>query len=236
MKTFEEKIGAAQRITDVKDKGASAQQHKSKFKGADEDGKKTFAEVLEGLENGTIKASGQQMRVVKEAVIACMEQVMTVLCEMEENPDVMDSELDGGPAPTTSGGGDEELLNDLNEIFTPILVMQGFEGNVTAKIQEAFSESSVLLEKNIIQFDNSTKMAQLISVCALLIARQKNTQNYQMYKKAAEIRKAMKINIQKDEYAAAQALAQKFLVKVSTTNNSSVARQAANELLPETQH
>ena len=65
------------------------------------------------------------MRVVKEAVIACMEQVMTVLCEMEENPDVMDSELDGGPAPTTSGGWDEELLNDLNEIFTPIPVTIG---------------------------------------------------------------------------------------------------------------
>ena len=57
-----------------------------------------------------------------------------------------------------------------------------------------------------------------------------------MYRKAAEVRNNMKLNIQKQEYEAAKALAQKFLVKVSTTNNSSVARQAANELLPETQH
>jgi len=57
-----------------------------------------------------------------------------------------------------------------------------------------------------------------------------------MFKKASEIRNNMKLQIQKNEYAAAQALAQKFLVKVSTTNNSSVARNAANDLLPETNH
>ena len=169
-------------------------------------------------------------------ILESMEQIATTICEMQENPDIMDSEMPSEPTGGT-GGGDEDLLNSLNQIFTPILVMQGFEGDVSSKIQEAFSEAtSVLLEKNIIQFDNSTKMAQLISVCALLIAQQKNTQEYQMYRKAAEVRNNMKLNIQKQEYEAAKALAQKFLVKVSTTNNSSVARQAANELLPETQH
>jgi len=92
------------------------------------------------------------------------------------------------------------------------------------------------MERNIISFDNKTRMAQLISVCALLIARQKDTEKYQMYKKAAVIKNKMKLEIQKDHYDEAQALAQKFLVKVATTNNSSVARDAANDLLPETQH
>ena len=92
------------------------------------------------------------------------------------------------------------------------------------------------MERNIISFDNKTRMAQLISVCALLIARQKNSEKYQMYKKAAVIKNKMKLDIQKEEYEAAQSLAQKFLVKVATTNNSSVARDAANALLPETQH
>lgn len=171
-----------------------------------------------------------------------MVDIITELAEsiedMNANPDVMDTPMD---SVATRGNdepqGDGDLLETLNQIFTPILIMQGFEGDVAGKIQEAFSEStSLLLERNLIQFDNATKMAQLISICALLIARQKNTQQYQMYAKAAEIRKAMKLNIQKEEYAAAKALAQKFLVKVSTTNNSSIARQAANELLPETQH
>lgn len=129
-----------------------------------------------------------------------------------------------------------ELLDRLNQIFTPILVMQGFEGNISGQIQEAFEEASVLLERNIISFDDKTRMAQLISVCALLISQKKNSEKFKMYAKAAEIRNRMKLEIQKDEYDAAKALAQKFLVKVSTTNNSSYARDAATDLLPETQH
>ena len=148
-----------------------------------------------------------------------------------------DSNVEDSPIETSSNIGDEdELLNELNQIFTPILVMQGIEGDISDKINEAFSEASLLTEKNIISFDDQTRMAQLISVCALLIARQKNSEKFQMYKKAATIKKQMKLAIQKEEYDAAQALAQKFLVKVATTNNSSVARNAANELLPETQH
>jgi hypothetical protein len=92
------------------------------------------------------------------------------------------------------------------------------------------------MEKNIIKFDDETRMAQLIAVCALLIARKKNSEKYQTYQKAATIKNKMKLEIQKDEYDAAKTLAQKYLVNVSTTNNSSVARDAANKLLPETQH
>lgn len=127
---------------------------------------------------------------------------------------------------------DEELLSQLNKIFTPVLIMQGFENDVSDKIQDAMSEAAVFTEKNVIQFDDQTRMAQLISVCALLIARQKNTEKYQMYAKAHKVRNQMKLDIQKEEYDAAKDLAQKYLVKVSQTNSSSVARNAANELLP----
>lgn len=134
------------------------------------------------------------------------------------------------------GGSDEDLLNQLNQIFTPILIMQGFEGNISDKIQEAYSEASVLTERSMISFDDTARMAQLISVCALLISRKKNSEKYQAYAKAAAMKNKMKLEIQKEEYPEAKALAQKYLVKVSTTNNSSVARDAANDLLPETQH
>ena len=127
---------------------------------------------------------------------------------------------------------DDELMDALNQIFTPILIMQGYEGDIAEKIQESFSESNVLMERNIISFDNNAKMAQLLSVCALLIARQKNSPKYQMYKKSMEVAKSSKLEIQKEENAAARALAQRFLIKVSTTNGSTVARQAAKELMP----
>lgn len=156
----------------------------------------------------------------------------------EEENDVMNDQIDDNISGPPVGGevDEQELLNKLNEIFTPILVMQGLEGGVSDKIQEAFSEASVLLERNIISFDDSSRMAQLISVCALLIHQQKNSEKFQMYKKAAAIRNKMKLEMQKDVYDEAKALAQKYLVKVSTTNNSSFARNAANDLLPQTQH
>lgn len=131
---------------------------------------------------------------------------------------------------------DDDLLNQLDQIFTPILIMQGFEGNISDQIKEAYSEASVLTERTMISFDDTARMAQLISVCALLLSRKKNSEKYRMYAKAAEMKNKMKLEIQKEEYAEAKALAQKYLVKVSTTNNSSVARNAASDLLPETQH
>lgn len=134
-------------------------------------------------------------------------------------------------------GGDDELIKQLNKIFTPVLIMQGFENDAADKINEQMSESSMeFVEKSVIQFDNDTRMAQLIAACAKLIARQKNSEKYQTYAKAYNVKKKMELEIQKDEYDAAKALAQKYLVNVSTTNNSPVARDAATALLPATQH
>jgi hypothetical protein len=178
--------------------------------------------------NGVMHSNIMTFTQIKEA----LDDIDSSIDNQEE--DIEDTVLDEeNPIPATAN---TDVLEDLNQIYTPVLVMQGVEGDVSDQIQEAFSEASVLLERNIIKFDDSTRMAQLISVCALLLQRKKNTPKYQAYKRAVEVVKKMKLDMQKEEYAAARDLAQKYLVKVSTTNNSSVARNAANRLLPETQH
>jgi hypothetical protein len=217
----------------------------SHFKKLQEQYKKTVdskGEDVKDIPHNTPPAAGTTPTGPMKGNLMNWTQMLESMDEVSENidtlndPDIEDAPIETpDPAPVATVD-DDELLNELNQIFTPILVMQGFEGSIADQINEAFSEASVLTEKNIISFDNETRMAQLISICALLIAKQKNSEKYQMYKKAAVIKNKMKLDIQKDEYDAAQALAQKFLVKVATTNNSSVARYAANELLPETQH
>ena len=134
--------------------------------------------------------------------------------------------------PTEDLPKDDQLLNDLNTIFTPILIMQSLEGDITEKVQEGLSEDNILTERNCLKFDNSARMAQLLSTCALLISRQKNSPKWQMFKKASEMLKSTKMEIQREEAASAQALAQRYLVKVSTSSNSSIARKAASDLLP----
>lgn len=129
-----------------------------------------------------------------------------------------------------------EILKQLGELFTPILVTQGFESEIADKMKAEYESAGELTERNIVQFDDDTRMAQLIATCALLIQRAKNTEKYQSYEKAAMIRNQLKLDMQKEEYDTAKALAQEFLVQVATTNNSSVARQAASDLLPATQH
>lgn len=131
---------------------------------------------------------------------------------------------------------DTDLMDELNKIFTPVLVNQKFEKDISDRNNEALSEAGVLTERNIIAFDDETRMSQLISVCALLLAKKKNTEKWQLFHKAALLKKQAKIDIQKEEYTDAKTLAQKYLVNVATTNNSAVARDAANDLLPQTQH
>lgn len=178
----------------------------------DKDTKPTWAKIFEG-----------------------MEEIEGAIGEITSSENITDTPI--GPASAfIDADVEKELLATLNQVFTPILVMQGVEGDLSDKIQEAFSEASILTERNIIRFDDESRMAQLISVCALLLSRQKKTDKFQTWQDAIKVQKAMKLEIQKDEYAAAKALAQKFLVAVSTTNNSSVARTSAQDLLPQTQH
>jgi hypothetical protein len=191
--------------------------------------------------NGVMKSPLMTFTQMLESLDSISDNIDYASADNAPSDDLMDQQITDEPAPSSRVMGlgninEDELLNQLNQIFTPILVMQSIEGNIEDQIHEACSEDNVLLERNILKFDDSTRMAQLKSVCALLIARQKNTQQYQMYKKASDVRNKMKLQIQKDEYANADALAQKFLVKASTSSNNSTVRNAARDLLPATQH
>ena len=135
--------------------------------------------------------------------------------------------------------GDDEndnsaIFDELDKLYTPILIMQGYETSVE-DVKESMQEAGVLTERNVIKFDNDHRLAQLIYTCALLLQKQKNTKNFQMFVKASKIRREAALNMQKDEAEAAKELAQKYLVHVSTMNPNSAARDAALKLLPTTQ-
>lgn len=164
-------------------------------------------------------------------MLESLDDINTALTQ--QNTDISNAMASDEP---TGAADDKDLLEELNKLFTPVLVMQNLEAGISDQANQELSEASVLTERSVIQFDDAARMAQLIATCALLIAKKKNSENWNVYKNAAAVKNQAKLNIQKEEYADAAALAQKYLVMVSTTNNSSVARDAANELLPQTQH
>lgn len=149
----------------------------------------------------------------------------------EEAPSEEDDSDEFGAA--DAGVDDTGVMDELKQIYTPILIMQGLETKESCdRYKESCSYSGVLTEKNVIKFDNDTRVAQLLSVCALLLARKKNSEQWQAFKKAAAIQRKMKIEIQKEEAAAAKALARKFLDEVSSGDNKEAA-DSASKLLPE---
>lgn len=161
-------------------------------------------------------------------ILEAMDEILTQVQSNDTTEDLGSTEVDSTD--------NSDLLDKLDRIFTPILVMQKMEQSIADESNKELADSGTLTEKTMISFDDPDRMAQLQSVCALLIAQKKNTENWQLYKKAAAVKNQSKLNIQKEEYEAAKNLAQKYLIKVSTTNNSAVARDAAKELLPQTQH
>ena len=157
--------------------------------------------------------------------------------------EALDNALDNisadDPMETTidSGGKDvdeDALLKELNTLFTPVLIMQSYEKDISAKSNADIAESGILTERNVINFDDESRMAQLIAVCSKLIAKQKNTAAWQAFEKAAKVKKEAALRMQSEENDEAKTLAQKYLVMVSTTNVNSVARDAAQDLLPQT--
>lgn len=177
---------------------------------------------------------GESYIMKKSKVESILESIQVLLEEMDDSScDIMNQCVKEIPSKDVD---DKELMDELNKIFTPVLVSQKFSKDISDHNNEVLAEAGVLTERNIIAFDDETRMSQLISVCALLLAKKKDTENWKIYKKAALLKKQSKINIQKEEYVDAKELAQKYLVMISTTNNSAVVRDAANELLPQTQH
>lgn len=130
----------------------------------------------------------------------------------------------------------DAALEELNNLFTPVLVMQNFEKDIADHTISEMESANVLTEKTLIKFDDEARMAQLIAVCAKIIAKQKDTESWKLFKKASALKKEASVRLQKEEYDDAKELAQSYLVSVSTKNPSSVARSAATELLPQTQH
>lgn len=167
-----------------------------------------------------------------------LEAMDDVTASVDNGPENAEDINDAPIEPETAKAplDEKELLEELNKLFTPVLVMQGYQSDIADKVNAEISESAVLTEMNMLKFDEPTRMAQLISVCAKLINKQRNTPEWQLYKKAAVLRNKANLDMQKNSYDEAKALAQKYLVMVSTTNTSSSARDAANDLLPQTNH
>lgn len=167
-------------------------------------------------------------------ILAFLEEAEEAYNQMksEEEADIGGVPMGMPPAETDRS----KLLQELDQIYTPVLIMQGFENDIADKAEENFAEAAVITEKNIFKFDDSTRMAQIIATAAMIIARDKQTEKWKVYEKSSMLARQAKLDIQREEYEEAKILAQQYLVKVATTNNSSVARKAANDLLPCTQH
>ena len=120
---------------------------------------------------------------------------------------------------------EEELFAQLNKLFLPVVRMQDAE--------EPVQESTVVMEKNVFRLDDASKVAQLLSLCAMLIARAKDTEAYKTYIRASEERRNAKIDIQNTEASEARALAAKYLNTISANNDDEGARAVGVSLLKE---
>lgn len=120
---------------------------------------------------------------------------------------------------------EEELFAQLNKLFLPVVRMQDAE--------EPVQESTVVMEKNVFRLDDASKVAQLLSLCAMLIARAKDTEAYKTYIRASEERRNAKIDIQNAEASEARALAAKYLNTLSANDDDEGARAVGVSLLKE---
>ena len=115
---------------------------------------------------------------------------------------------------------EEELFAQLNKLFLPVVRMQDAE--------EPVQESTVVMEKNEVLLELSN-----VFVCAMLIARAKDTEAYKTYIRASEERRNAKIDIQNAEASEARALAAKYLNTLSANNDDEGARAVGVSLLKE---
>ena len=120
---------------------------------------------------------------------------------------------------------EEELFAQLNKLFLPVVRMQDAEQPV--------QESTVVMEKNVFRLDDASKVAQLLSLCAMLIARAKDTEAYKTYIRASEERRNAKIDIQNAEASEARALAAKYLNTLSANDDDEGTRAVGVSLLKE---
>lgn len=123
------------------------------------------------------------------------------------------------------------VMQSLEQIYTPILIAQSFQtGETKDQIQEHVSNLGLLTESNMIKFDNETKLAQLKSVCALLLSREEKSEKFKAFVKSYQLTKKLKMEIMKEKESEATELARQYLQKLSSGSNEQ-AGQAATELL-----
>ena len=153
----------------------------------------------------------------------------------ETDDDVDDIEVDDAqPSEETSeddvteresNWDEEELFNLLNRFFLPVMRMQDAEQPV--------QESTAVMEKNVFRLDDPTKVAQLISLCSMLLAKAKNTKAYNTYIRASEERRNAKIDIQNAEASEARDLATKYLNTLALNGDDDSVRPIGASLLKE---
>ena len=123
------------------------------------------------------------------------------------------------------------VMQSLEQIYTPILIAQSFQtGETKDQIQEHVSNLGLLTESNMVKFDNETKLAQLKSVCALLLSREEKSEKLKAFVKSYQLTKKLKMEIMKEKESEATELARQYLQKLSSGSNEQ-AGQAATELL-----
>lgn len=123
------------------------------------------------------------------------------------------------------------VMQSLEQIYTPILIAQSFQtGETKDQIQEHVSNLGLLTESNMVKFDNETKLAQLKSVCALLLSREEKSEKFKAFVKSYQLTKKLKMEIMKEKESEATELARQYLQKLSSGSNEQ-AGQAATELL-----
>lgn len=127
----------------------------------------------------------------------------------------------------------DEIFEQLNTIYTPILAAQAIDPEAADRVQEACSADNVLTESGVVKLDPDTRRAQLVSLCAMLLARQADSPDYKAYKEASLARKNLKLKIQRDNLAVATEVANEYLKNISATSSSADIRRAASTLLAE---
>jgi len=145
-----------------------------------------------------------------------------------------EGDLDDTPVETSDDKprvDDDSLIEELNSIYTPVMITQQLNEGVRERIMEACSGENVLTEANVIKFDPDTRRSQLISLCAMLLARNAGSADFEAYRNASNVRKTMKLKIQKDYHGAAIQLADRYLRHVTANSTNSTVRSAAEELI-----
>ena len=134
--------------------------------------------------------------------------------EIDEDVPPSEEPVEDDATKTEPNVSEEELFNQLNKLFLPVVRMQDAEQPV--------QESTAVMEKNVFHLDDATKVAQLLSLCAMLIAKAKDTEAYRTYIRASEERRNAKIDIQNAEASEARDLATKYLNTLSTNDDGGV--------------